>query len=346
MIQTVTGNIDKQNLGKILSHEHLKIDLSAFVGAHRKNPQHDRTLALDTLYLVKRDPYVLADNTVIEADEDVLRNELALFRAAGGGTIVDLTLPEIGRDPAYLKELSEKSGVHIVMGCGFYLDSVIPAAVRKMNERERAAVMIREIEDGDECTGVRAGVIGEIGTSGIVTEDEWKNVRAAGIASLETGKSIHLHTSLYEENGLALGDELIKMGVAPRNICIDHVDVVLRGAYCRRLLDKGVFIEFDNFGKEFYAPRGANVPLTGRFAYDLERCEMLASLIQSGYIDQLLVSNDICIKSMLTAYGGAGYGHIYDTVYDMCLDCGISEEDFKKLTEDNPASFLQGGDGD
>lgn len=81
--------------------------------------------------------------------------------------------------------------------------------------------------------------------------------------------------------------------------------------------------------------------MSERFAYDLERARLLVKLVEKGYLKQILITNDICLKSMLCAYGGNGYGHILRTVKDMLLDYGLSEKQFKTLIEDNVAEFLK-----
>ena len=66
-------------------------------------------------------------------------------------------------------------------------------------------------------------------------------------------------------------------GVAPEKICIDHVDVQPKPDYIRALMDRGAYVEFDNFGKEFYLSEER------RFIYDLERIRLLKQLIEAGY---------------------------------------------------------------
>lgn len=104
----------------------------------------------------------------------------------------------------------------------------------------------------------------------------------------------------------------------------------------------GVYVEFDNFGKEFYVPHGNPGLLKDRFVYDLERAGLIASLAGKGYLKQILISNDICLKSMLCEYGGNGYGHIFRTVKNMLCDCGLSPFQYETIVKDNAADFLCG----
>ena len=208
MIQTVTGAVHRGKLGRVLSHEHLLINLSVFAPPPAdKSVPYNEKLSLSNLRYVRKDPYLILDNAIID-ETDTAVEEMKLFKAAGGGTVVDATPDTIGRDPLALRRISEESGVNVVMGCGFYVAAAHPAYVRERSERELADEILRDITEGVRGTGIRAGVIGEIGTSAVVTPEEWKCVAAAGLAQLESGKGIHIHTSLYERNGIAIADKL------------------------------------------------------------------------------------------------------------------------------------------
>lgn len=340
-IQTVTGEIDERELGVTLAHDHVLINLQPVVDEPKTNKDvFYQKLTLSNRYLVYNDPYTLYDNALVD-EVDVAIKELKLYKQAGGNSIVDVTLDEIGRDPLKLKYISQQSGVNIVMGCGHYINAALSEKVHNATTEELAEEMISDITVGVRGTGIKTGVIGEIGTSADITPTERKVLVAAGIASAETNKAVQVHTALFRENGFEVVDILKKQNVKPSKISINHVDVKLREDYLLKLLDLGVYVEFDNFGKEFYiSPRGGGL-LTERFAYDLERAQLLVKLIDKGYLKQLLITNDICLKSMLCEYGGNGYGHILKTVKDMLFDCGLTEQQFQTLVVDNVAEFLR-----
>lgn len=340
-IQTVCGEIKKEKLGITLAHEHILWDLRPVMEEPKEglDVYYDKVRA-DNRYLCYEDPYTIQDNAFLD-DEKIAIREVELFKKAGGNTIVDVTLDDIKRNPLALKRVSEATGVNIVMGSGHYIGSAHSADVEWKSERELADEIIRDITVGACGTDIKAGVIGEIGTSAVITPNERKCLRAAGIASVETGKAIHVHTALYESNGLDVIDELTKLGVAPDKIAIDHIDVWLREDYLLKLLDRGAYVEFDNFGKEFYISPRPNGLLKGRFAYDLEKAKMVAKLVKAGYVRQILLTNDICLKTMFTTWGGNGYAHVLNTVKTMILDEGVSNEQFKTMVVDNCADFLE-----
>lgn len=339
-IQTVLGEIKKEKLGITLPHEHIFWDLRPVVDEPKTGLDvfYDK-IRMDNRYLCYGDPYTILDNAFLD-NEDIAIRELELFKKAGGSTIVEVTLDDIKRDPLALKRVSEKTGVNIVMGCGHYIDASHSSDVEEKSERELADEIVRDITVGACGTDVKAGIIGEIGTSAEITKNEWKCLRAAGIASLETGKKIQVHTALYQENGIPVLDELKSLGVSEDKVVIDHIDVVLREDYLLKLLDRGAYVEFDNFGKEYYISSRGEGLLTGRFAYDLERAKVVAKLIRMGYTKQILITNDVCLKTMFTSYGGNGYAHILNTVKTMLLDEGVTEEEFNTLMVSNCIDLL------
>ena len=340
-IMTVNGKIDRKTLGVSLAHEHLLIDLRGLVDRPdpKENPKFYEPLRMDNRRYIWSDPYAMLDNALI-GDEKTAVSEAKIAKEDGVDTIVDVTLSDIARDPLALRRISKESGVNVVMGCGHYIDGSLGEKVRSMTETELTDEILNDLKKGAEGTDVCAGVIGEIGTSAEVTADEWKNVRAAGFAAVETGAGVHIHTALWERNGIAVAKTLIGLGVRPSKICINHIDVDIREDYLSELVDLGVIVEYDNFGKEFYIPKRERGLLLGRFAYDLERCRSIAGLVKRGYKKQIFVCNDICLKNMLCAYGGNGYAHITRNIVPMLADVGLSESEIDCILRENPADFL------
>ncbi len=335
MVTTVLGEIDENELGVTSSHEHIFIDMRNCVDIMGNEPPcfYDQ-MRMDNRAEVWSDPYAILDNALLGGVDDAVK-ELEYFKQWGGQTIVDCTLDEIGRDPLALKEVSRRTGVNIIVGCGHYYHKAHYPYVKEASVAQLADEMRTDIIEGIRGTNVKAGIIGEIGTSAVMSADEKKVLHAAGIVGAETGKAVHVHTDLYTENGFEVIDILTAEGMRPERICIDHVDVWLRPDYIRGLLDKGVYVEFDNFGKEFY------VCEKRRFAYDLERIRLLKALIDLGYQKQLLVCNDICLKTMWKTYGGLGYAHILRGVKQIVLENGIDENTYQSLLTDNVKNFIK-----
>lgn len=335
MINTVLGPVSIDSLGVTSPHEHIFIDMRNCVDiTGNETKSFYDNFKPENRADVYADPYAILDNALQSEMEDAIY-EMEYYKAWGGQTVIDCTQDEIGREAKKLKEVSLRTGVNIIMGCGHYYDKAHFPYVKDASVDTLAQEMYRDLTVGVQDTDIKAGIIGEIGTSAIMTEAEKKVLKASGVVSVETGNAIHIHTDLYTENGYEVIRILAAEGVDPSKICIDHIDVWLRPDYIRGLLKLGVFVEFDNFGKEFFVSKKR------RFAYDLERIEVLKSLIDEGYGNKILISNDICLKSMWKKYGGLGYAHILRTVKDMALQNGISETAYQYLLTENVKNFLK-----
>ena len=137
-------------------------------------------------------------------------------------------------------------------------------------------------------------------------------------------------------------DILLDAGVAPEKICISHIDVENREEYIYALLKKGVYVEFDNFGKEYYIRREVRNSGYGLFVTDVQRVTFLKKLIDLGYLNQILLSNDLCLKQMLHTYGGWGYDHLLTNIVPMMEEFGITDAQIHTLLVENPANWLFG----
>lgn len=344
-VMTINGSVPADQLGITAPHEHIAIDTTNFY--KEPDPATDRAFAnarlsdLRQLGRLRLDPSCMKDNFILN-DPGLQIREVDEFRKAGGRTIVDLTLPGIGRDVEYLKEVAAATGLQIVAGTGYYVQSSHPAYVADATSAYLADLILSEIRDGIGRTGVRPGVIGEIGVGYIFHPDEKKVLVASAIAQKDSGLPLSIHVSPWCANGIEAMEILKQEGIAPDRICICHSDGEGRRDYIHRLLDMGVFIEFDDFGKEFSVLNHKNIRKGnfGKFISDWQREELLAELITEGYEDQLLVSCDVCLKMFLLEYGGFGYAHFLKNIVPELLMYGVSQKTIDKLLITNPARFL------
>ena len=343
-INSVGKPLDRASLGVVTTHEHVLLDLTAFY-TEREVPgigdPATQRVEMWTIGTLNRDCYALKDNLLLD-DEQTQIKELCYFREAGGNTMVDASLPGIGRDPVALRRIAEKTGLNIVMGTGFYVGDTHPKALDAMSEREIADLMVRELTEGVDGTDVKAGYIGEIGISEIFDDKERRVLRAAAMAQRDTGVAINVHINPWTTNGIEAADILLRAGVPAGRICISHIDVENREDYVLTLLEKGVFVEFDNFGKEYYIKREVRNAGYGCFVRDTERVSFLKKLIDKGYLRQILLSCDVCLKHLLHTYGGWGYDHVLTNIVPMMEDEGISAAEIEVLLKENPADWLLG----
>jgi phosphotriesterase-related protein len=259
---------------------------------------------------------------------------------SGGRTIVDCTSVGLGRAPLLLKDVALRTGLNIVAGCGYYTQDTHPPGMPSTPVETIAEAMVRDLTQGIDGTDVRAGVIGEIGTGHPFHPDEQKAVLAAALAFREVAAAIHVHTYPWSRHAIEAVDLLVSNGVDPGKIVINHLDVAPDITYIKAVLDRGAIVEFDCFGKEFYIDSGEGAFAEGRFITDLERVQLLTRLLGWDYVQQILITNDLCFKTMLCAYGGWGYGHIFEHVVPMLRDHGVHEEAIDTIIAANPARVL------
>jgi len=343
-VVTVLGEIKPDALGVTLAHEHLLLDLRNQY-AEPADPERKRfglrPVGPETVETVRRDPYALRDNLILD-DVECAVAEVERFRDAGGRTIVDCTSRGLSPRPDALAEISRQTGVHVVTGCGYYTQDTHPADMAERSVEQIADEIVRDLTVGIDDTGIRAGVIGELGTSATIRPQEEKVLRVAAKAFARAPRAIYVHTYPWGKEGAAAARLLIDAGVDPARIVICHIDVTFNLAYLREMLALGVVIEFDNFGKEFEpdAPDGGFAG--GRFASDAERVQVVKQCLERGFGAQLLVTTDICLKCMLHAHGGAGYAHILQNVMPMMREAGITQSAIDRLLTENPRRVLAG----
>lgn len=339
MIRTVTGDIRGELVKYPLAHEHLLSDLRPLV-APLDDEDFYKEISLSNFGKLTRNPYAILDNAYLEGIDTVVR-ELEFYKKSGGNLIADVTTIDFGRDPHALRKISEESGVYIVAGSGNYIDASVSDKYKAMSTKELREWIISDITLGMDGTDIKAGVIGEIGSSGEMTEFELRSLKAAAEAQRELGCGMHIHACLWNREGLNALKHVIASGANPEKVCVDHSDVRLDEEYILGVLDLGAYIEFDDFGKEFYVDRKNRNLLLNSFATDAQRIEFMKKLIERGYTKQILVTNDICLKSMTHTYGGWGYDHVTANVIPMMEDFGISAADIDTIMNKNPIRFLE-----
>ena len=336
-IMTVNGVIDRAALGVTTPHEHALIDISNQYPGERspQNPGWVEKVSCKHYDLLMKDPYALCDNLKLD-DKATAVAEVKRFADAGGKTFVDVTTPCIGRDVKFLKRLADETGLNVVAACGFYTADAHPKRVAGMSVEEIADEFTRELDEGIDKTGIRAGIIGEIGTSQTLYDEEVKVLRAAAVAHARTTAPVMVHLNPWAKHALEVIDILEAGGVAPERICLCHLDVLLDLDDMRAVLKRGAYVEFDNFGKEFTSGSAY-----GRFPSDTDRLEVLYQLADAGFTPRLLASCDVCLKNLLTVHGGPGYAHVIGKMAALIRkersDAGAL---LQALLVDNPARYL------
>lgn len=286
--------------GYTLMHEHITIDLSKVKG--------DDDCVLDCF-----------DETV---------SELKKLYGFGVRNIVDMTNKGMGQNPKYVLKVEKETGIKIINSTGYYKEPFFPSEVAEKSVEQLAEIMIHDLMTGFENTTIKAGMIGEIGTSKNKWEETEKKVfDAAVIAHKKTHKPIYTHTTL----GTLAKEQaqyFIDNGIDPTKIIIGHIDLTQDLELIKEVLKLGVFVGFDTVGKNNYFP-------------DTKRIEFLMDLEKTDLIRQVVLSEDLTRKSHLEFKGGIGYSYLFETFLPQLRSAGFKEESIDQMLILNPLKIFE-----
>ena len=289
MVNTVLGPKNIDELGFISSHEHLL--------------------------------YAQRDGCTKEVLE-----ELEDYRHYGGNTIMEMSTPEIcpfdKKDERIkgLQKLSEESGINIIYGAGFYKEPRLPELIKDSSIEKLTDMIVKELLEGRGPDKIKAGFIGEVGSSNYkVYETEEKVLRAAGRASRLTGYGISTHTgrgTMYKEQ-LSFFE-------------LEDYDYIF---------SKGAGVQFDCFGKRGFFEIEADMDYGQKFPYDEDRAKLIKHFVDKGYIKQIFISCDIDGRTLLKKWGGWGYSHLLTVGIPLLRKEGLSWDQIDQITRENPKEF-------
>ncbi|TDO94210.1 phosphotriesterase-related protein [Halanaerobium saccharolyticum] len=297
MINTLNKQIKAEAMGITMYHEHLTIDLS-----EQKNDPDARL------------------------EGEALLQDLKEIKKAGVRTIVELTNIGMGRDVERLRSLADQLGFNIVASTGFYKEPYLPDFFYQKTKQELVELMVSEIKDGIDGTDIKAGVIGEVGTSQKITAAEKKLLQAAALAQKETGVPIITHLTLGS-CGLEQLEILENAGADLTNVALSHLDLADDIDYVLELAARGVFIGIDTIGKLKYQS-------------DQFRIKLIKALLKAGFKDQILISTDITRMSHLKANGGHSYQYLLEEFIPKLKAAAVSEEEIEGILINNPAKLF------
>ncbi|MBO8414787.1 MAG: phosphotriesterase [Proteobacteria bacterium] len=339
-VQTVLGPVAKEDMGITLPHEHLFNDLSNCVD----EPFYpystfiaDKKVSPSIAYGLRYDPYCNADN-MSEKDVDDVEAEVRNLMSVGGKTLVDATgSRSIGRNVPKMVEIAKRTGLNVIASTGLYLSKFETEEKMLRPAEVIAAEYDHDLNQGMDGTEVKAGLIGELGVSPLFTPGEHNNLRAGALAWQQNK---HISINIHMPGWLRYGDEVLdimldEMKVDPKKLSLAHSDPSGEDPdYQRRLLDRGVFLEFDMIAQDISFPKEGMGPSV------METLDVIVKLIKDGYEDQLVLSHDVFLKQMYTKNGGNGFIFAPTVFLSLLRQKGIDEQVVHKLCIENPANLL------
>ena len=308
-VNTVSGPIDTADLGFTLMHEHIIVESP---GVKENFPILDR-----------------------QAEIQKAVGKLKDVMARGVKTLVDLT-PGDWRDIPLVKEVVAGSGMQVIVATGIYWE--VPQHFRATTGRSVdyiAELFIRDIRDGIMDTGVRAGIIKCATDEPGVTPDVERILQAAARAQRATGVPISTHTHPASEVGLKQQDVFESEGVDLSRVVIGHSGDSEDIVYLRKLCDRGSYIGMDRFGVDVFLPTP-------------NRVATIATMCELGYAEKMVLSHDAScyfgwvdppLREKLVP--NWHFNHIPDDVIPALKEAGVSEEQVRTMTVDNPRRIFE-----
>ena len=333
-VETVRGPIAPEALGTVLMHEHLLSDLTP--PARRGSNEPEVEISLGNVFDVTYRPGEYFGNHRLQ-DRAVASREAALFKAAGGGTIVEVTTGGLEPDPEGLAAISRASGIAIVLGAGFYTEPYLDPPTLALSTEALADILVEQITEGAWGTAIRCGIIGEIGCSWPLTPFERRSLQSAARAQIRTGAAITVHPGRDPQAPHDIVDVLSGEGADLSRVIIDHMDRTYSDdGDVVALARRGCVVEFDFFGIETsnYWMGVADLPT------DWMRLRCIRRLFDAGLAEQVVVSHDICTRSRLQTYGGHGYSHLLRNVVPLMRDRGFTACEIGTLLVGTPRRLL------
>jgi phosphotriesterase-related protein len=334
-VMTVTGLKAVSDMGITLPHEHILNDCRCW---WNKPKEPDRQhLATEPVHMgivgeLRMDPFVSLDNCALD-DELLAITELLAFKNAAGQTVVDPTCRGIGRNPEALVRISAATGLNIVMGSGYYLQASHPPELKQLSIDGVADEIVAEAHEGVGNTGVKIGLIGEIGVSGDFTPDEEKSLRGAARAQRRTQLPLMVHLPAWYRHAHRVLDIVGEEGGDLSHTILCHMNPSGEDVdYQVSLAARGAFIEYDMLGMDYwYADQQVQCPS------DEDNARAIAGLIKNGFGGRLLLSQDVFIKMMLSHYGGFGYAHVLKNFVPRLRRHAVDDGAITAMLVNNPA---------
>ncbi len=357
-IMTVLGEIKKEDLGFTSMHEHILMDggkpvRDRFANSIPKNIaiKAEDPLCLANIGLVKRNFILTYDGLSLD-DEELMTNEVMDYKESGGVSMLELSAIGLRCNLPAIKRISQKTGVNVIPSTGFYIEGSWPPQYRELNIEDYYQIIIDEIKNGIEGTGIFPGHI-KIGISSFSLREE-RALRAAARAVMETGLSLTVHpNSRIGGDAVKIGQILLEEGMDPSRAVIAHISATfaeedlktlalnpeswgLRLDVAKALLDMGINISLDFLGNSLDIEFASSVS-----AADWQKLGGLIALLRQGYAKQIVLGTDLCAKMMTRRFGGEGYCRLTNFAIPTLREIlGVSEYAIRQMTIENPARIL------
>jgi phosphotriesterase-related protein len=346
---TVAGPVSADRLGQVMMHEHVlhgdveRPSLLEPLAGAAGTELLDAPVTIDilgTLWLASRQPPQRA--------ADPARRHRARAAVAAGGRRADRRGGDVhGLAPGSRGLAGHRARERRVhrRRLRLFVDALLPDRFDELSVDQLAQELISDLRHGIGGSDVRAGVIGEVGTSPQITARERKSLRAAAIAAVETGAAVMVHLSHTVAPGAAArtatrpGFEALQVftsqGLSADRVVFGHLDEACDADYAAALIAEGCVVGYDTFGTEWYWDHWQTWE-----PHDSQRVAEVAELCARGPHEQIVLSQDVAFKRHLRKFGGLGYGHLLTNIVPMLRASGVTDEALQAMLVTTPRRLL------
>ena len=295
---TTLGPKSNDELGMILPHEHVFVDLRTW-----DQPGYAEAETADVIRLMTPE---------IRKAEDV-----------GVTAIVECSAVGVGRRADIDRAVSKHTRFPLVVPTGIYREPWVPEWAHQATEAELRAWMIEELRDEIEGTGVQAGWIKLSAGDDGITATETKILRAAAAAGIATNAVIGSHTIRGEVVREQL-DFIEAVGYTPLRFIWIHTQAELDFEMHLEMARRGAWIEYDNIGSD---DPGDEVHI-----------ERILRILDADLGHRLLLSHDRGWYDPAQPGGGAPqpYTYLSEHFLPKLRARGVDETTIRQLTWYNP----------
>lgn len=320
-VPTTAGDVDVDELGVVLMHEHVFVRTESFQWGWPGFGGWDE-----------------------EAEVAAARERLASLKRAGVDTILDMTVPGIGRDPALVARAVDGTGLKVMFATGYYTYDSLPFPFHFRgpgkpldgDDRLLESLFERDVTVGIGDTGIHAAVLKVATDVKGMTEDVERLTRAIANVHVRTGTVICTHTHARTQRGLDQQRVFREHGVDLGRVMIGHSNETTDLDYLERLIDNGSYVGWDRCGLDVV------VPLE-------EQLDTLAELCRRGYAERLMLSHDKAsfmdwfTNAEIDAFAPSWqYTYIHNGVLPGLRERGVSDEEIEQMLVRNPREFFRG----
>jgi phosphotriesterase-related protein len=318
-VPTSAGDVDVGDLGVVLMHEHVFIRTESLQCGWPGFGGWDE-----------------------QAEVAAARERLGQLKRAGVDTILDMTVPGLGRDPALVALAAAGTGLKVMFATGYYTYDHLPfpfhyrgpGKVLDNNDHVLESLFERDVTVGIGDTGIRAAVLKVATDQQGMTEDVERLTRAIANVHARTGTVICTHAHAQTQRGLDQQRIFAEHGVDPGRVMIGHSNETKDLGYLQRLIDNGSYLGWDRCGLD------VTVPLA-------DQLDTLAELCARGYADRIMLSHDkasfmdwFMASEIDLVLPNWQYTYIHNGVLPGLRDRGVPDDQIEQILVRNPREFF------